>query len=323
MVLHELKLIEWLARTVGDADALRDDAYWDAETRHIYTTDMMVEGRHFNAAWFSPQDVGWKAAAVNISDIAAMGGRLKCLLVSLAIPTETDFAWIQAFYEGLSEACTRFGGVIAGGDTVGGADRLVVNVAAIGECPAGYCPGRRFNARPGDYVLSTGFHGLSHTGLRAFQGGEAGYAESKTAHLRPQPCVEAGLALAARFERYALMDSSDGLADALIKIAQSSGQALLIDESAVPLHPEVMAYARAHRLDPWQVVLYGGEDFELIATVPHLDDALFPAFRVIGRVVPPEEAPGSGKASGAWLADSAMGRVRVLDLDKTYRHFEG
>lgn len=321
MVLNELQLIEWLSQTVCDARALQDDAYWDAEVRRIYTADMMVEERHFSAAYFSARDVGWKAAAINISDIAAMGGRLKCLLVSLAIPPDTDFAWIQEFYYGISEACTRFGGLITGGDTVGGADRLVINVAAIGECPAGHYPGHRFNALPGDYVLSTGFHGLSHTGLQAFRNGEAGYSESKAVHLRPQPRVEAGLALAARFERYALADSSDGLADALVKIAKSSEQTLLIDSRSIPLHPEVTAYARAHGQDPWQAVLYGGEDFELLAAVPHLDDSLFPAFRVIGRVASPEETPAPEKPPGAWLVDPETSHARLLDLKETYQHF--
>lgn len=327
---HELELIQWIAETVAAPNALRDDTFWDASARRIYTTDMLVEGRHFDRAYFSAQDIGWKAAAVNISDIAATGGHFRALLVSLGIPAHLDMAWIQDFYRGLSAACREFGGVIAGGDTVGmpiakthqSDAPLVINVTAIGECLPTEHPGHRFNAKPGDYIITTGFSGLSDVGLKAFIEGQAGYPDSKKAHLRPYPRIEAGLMLASRFERYALMDSSDGLADALLKIAQASQQALIVDSSQVPLHPEVLDYASKHGVDPWSIVLYGGEDFALVATVPEWDDALSPVFQPIGRVVAVGAAPAVEKSPGAWVHHSQTQQVQTLTLDQTYQHFE-
>jgi thiamine-monophosphate kinase len=313
-LIRELAVIDLIGQLTQRPEYLADDAFLDPQTRQIYTTDMLVEGRHFRMDYFSPEDLGWKAAAVNISDIAAMGGRLKYLLISLGLPEDCDDAWIRAFYAGLLAACAQFGGEIAGGDTVG-SDRLVVNVTAVGECPPTHTPGRRIGAEVGDYIVATGFHGLSGIGLRVLQAGETGFDACKAAHLGPTPRIPEGLMLSKRFERYALMDSSDGLADALLKIAQASGKKLVVDAEKVPLHPEVSAYCADHKSDPWQAVLYGGEDFELVATVPEVDDALLAHFAVIGRV---EAADGK---PGAWVRPIGQDALQPLSLAETYQHF--
>ncbi len=323
---RELAIIELIAQMTGQRQPLSDDAFWDVTTRQIYTTDMLVAGRHFDLAYFSPQDLGWKAAAVNISDLAAMGGTLRYLLISLGLPStpELDLNWIRGLYEGFGEACQRFGGQIAGGDTVG-SDQLVINVTAVGSCPVGHTPGHRYAAQPGDYIIATGFHGLSAVGLQTLRSGgaeQASYPASRAAHLRPMPRVEVGFLLSRRFERYALMDSSDGLADALLKIAQASGQRLVVNEASLPVHPEVQAYVQAqggeHTLLR-NTILYGGEDFELVGTVPEVDDALLQSVHVLGRV---EAANGS---PGAWLntAESASASESLIPLSmaQTYQHF--
>jgi thiamine-monophosphate kinase len=314
----ELAIIDLIAQMTGQAKPLADDAFWDPVCRRIYTTDMLVEGRHFDLAYFSPQDLGWKAAAVNISDIAAMGGQLQYLLVSLGLPDAIDLDWIRALYQGLGEACQRFGGQIAGGDTVG-SDRLVINVTAVGTCPVGHTPGHRYAAQAGDYLVATGFHGLSHVGMQALQAEISGYEACKASHLRPMPRVEAGLLLSSQFERYALMDSSDGLADALLKMAQASGKSLVAKATDIPLHPELLAYANAqgwNEQQQWQAVLYGGEDFELVAAVPSLNEALLQQFHVFGRVEETKDAPG------AWLQLGESGARLPLSLNRTYQHFE-
>ena len=323
---RELAIIELIAQMTGQRQPLSDDAFWDATTRQIYTTDMLVAGRHFDRAYFSPQDLGWKAAAVNISDLAAMGGELRYILISLGLPDAPalDMDWIRGLYEGFGEACQRFGGQIAGGDTVG-SDPLVINVTAVGSCPVGHTPGHRYAAQPGDYIIATGFHGLSAVGLQTLRRGDAEskrYPTCRAAHLRPMPRVEAGLMLSRRFERYALMDSSDGLADALLKIAQASGQTLIVNEADLPVHPELQAYAQAqgwaaHQLR--QTLLYGGEDFELVGTVPVVDDDLLQHCHLLGRV---EASTGS---PGAWLrpvdTSSPQGNRIPLSLAQTYQHF--
>jgi thiamine-monophosphate kinase len=315
----ELAIIDLIARQTGQATALADDAFWDPDCRRIYTTDMLVAGRHFDMAYFSPQDLGWKAAAVNISDIAAMGGRLKYLLVSLGLPDSIDLDWIHALYEGFGEACQRFGGQVAGGDTVG-SDQLVLNVTAVGECPVGHTPGHRFSAQNGDYIIATGFHGLSHAGLLALRHQLPGYEVCKQAHLRPLPRVEAGLMLSRKFARYALMDSSDGLADALLKLAQASGKTLVTEQSAIPIHPELLAFANAQGWDEaalWKAILYGGEDFELVGTVPEVDEEILQHFHVLGQV---QDAQGS---PGAVQKAAASGELLSLSLESAYQHFKG
>lgn len=311
----ELAIIELIAQQTGQQQALSDDAFWDEETRRIYTTDMLVEGQHFSLAYFSPQDVGWKAAAVNISDIAGMGGQLTHLLVSLGLPDDIDFDWIRAFYQGLLEACQSFGGRIVGGDTVK-SPTLTINITAVGHCPVGHAPGHRYTAEAGDWVLATGYHGLSHVGLLALQNKIPGYQACKAAHLHPMPRIEAGLTLSKTFGRYALMDSSDGLADALLKIAQASGKRLVIQQDQLPMHPEVAAYYGSNADAAQQALLYGGEDFELVATVPQVTDELLTHFHVIGRVEDTDAQP-----PGAWLMESKSGRRLPLSLEQTYQHF--
>ena len=317
-MLHEQEIIGLIGRLTAQQPGitpgwLSNDAYWEPETRRIYTTDMLVENRHFRLDYFSPADVGWRAAAVNISDIAGMGGQPQFLLVSLALPDTLDLSWVEGFYTGLLAACQQTGAQVVGGDTVG-SDQLAVNITAIGLCPKKHTIGQRNGAKPGDLVIATGWHGLSQVGLLALQQHEVGYQTCKAVHRRPQPRVEEGLALSAAFDRYALMDSSDGLADALIKIAQASGVKVLVDTSQVPLHPEVAAYADVHGLDSWSLVFYGGEDFELVATIPPAGPVP-EHFTVIGRVESADDGPG------AWFRAGEDKIWQALSLDQTYQHF--
>jgi thiamine-monophosphate kinase len=318
-VSKELAIIDLIAKQTGQSLPLADDAYWDADHHRIYTTDMLVEGRHFDSHYFSPQDIGWKAAAVNISDIAAMGGRLQYLLISLGLPQTIELPWIEAFYTGLGEACQKFDGQIVGGDTVS-SDQLVINVTAIGFCPEGHAVGHRYQAQDGDYIIATGYHGLSHIGLRILQAQKSGYETCKSTHLRPMPRIEAGLLLSRRFTRYALMDSSDGLADALLKLGRASGKTLAVNEAAIPIHPELRRYQAEQAWDDTQLrqaILYGGEDFELVGTVPFVDDEILKTFHVLGRV----EAY-DGIASAYLVTDDPHYPRQALNEMNAYQHFE-
>lgn len=327
----ELAIIDLIAQLSGQTEAMADDAYWDEPARLVYTTDMLVENRHFSLDYFSPQDLGWKAAAVNISDLAGMGAQLKCLLISLGLPEHLPLAFVHDLYDGFQSACQQFGGFIAGGDTVAN-PILTLNVTAIGACPPGTYPGRRFSAQPGDWVIATGFHGLSKVGLEALTHQWQDFGTSKQAHLHPLPQIRAGQVLAGKFERYALMDSSDGLADALIKIGLSSKQPLVVERRKLPIHPEVSAYAQQqinqHAIlnventgNAGQItlntVLYGGEDFQLVATVPKVDADILAHFHVIGQVVSEDLQPG------AYLKDEASRALIPLQLNQTYQHFKG
>ena len=298
----------------GLLEDMADDAYWDPITRQIITTDMLVEGQHFKLDYFSAEDLGWKAAAVNISDIAGMGGQPQSLLVSLGLPEHISTSWVEQFYQGLLSACKTYNCRLVGGDTVG-SPILILNGTAIGVCPEHYSVGRRTQAKAGDIIIATGYHGLSEVGLKALQEKSSNYPFAQKAHLTPYPHVEEGLLLAKRFFRYALMDSSDGLADALIKIGLASDKKLIVNAAKIPLHPEVKGFAQSQGLNPIELALYGGEDFQLVATVPECPPDLLAHFHVLGTVEASQGKPG------AWLQTPGVEELTELRLEKTYQHF--
>lgn len=291
--------------------ALNDDAFYDASDRRLYTTDMLVEGRHFDRRWCSPEDIAWKAAAVNISDLAAMGGRLLYLLVSLALTANDDASFLEPFYATLARITRQYGGQVIGGDTVGG-DRLTISVTAIGTLPAGHTPGLRTQAQPGDAVIATGYHGLSGVGLQVLSNNMPGYEACRQAHRRPTPRQSEALMLSRLFSRYSLMDSSDGLADAALKIAAASGVRIELAEDWLPIHPEVREFATAMGQSIRNCVLYGGEDFELVATVP-VTAYLPKGFTVIGQV-------RAGVPGAFWLPTQGQA-WEPLSFEATWQHF--
>lgn len=323
--MKELQIIRTISEILGEAVDLTDDAFYDAATRQILTTDLMVEGRHFSLDYFSPEDLGWKAAAINISDVAAMGGRPEYLLVSLGLPDDMDGddGFIRRFYTGMKRLAEETGCRIVGGDLagmgLGGSDCIVVNVIATGRLPEDHMPGLRRHAEPGDVVIASGPHGLSAAGLHALQSHTAGWDPLKTAHLRPMPRVREALALSGRLKRYALMDTSDGLADAALKIAETSGVRIHLEREALisGVDNVLLEYSEKAGADWLSWILYGGEDFELFATVPDgvdLSGTLAESFSVIGRVA-------SGEP-GAYLLDAGGRVTETLSLEKTYRHFD-
>ncbi len=303
-------------RQFAPENALSDDAYYDPATRQIYTADLLVEGQHFLLDYFSPVDVGWKAAAVNISDIAAMGGTLKYLIVSIGLPEPcVNSAFIQQLYEGIQSCCLPFGGQIIGGDTVK-SEQLTINITAVGALPNKHTLGQRNNAEPGDWVITSGESGLSGVGFQAFQNSSFGYDVSKSAHLKPQPQIDMGLELSQSLERFALMDTSDGLADAVLKIAAASNMAIELEAAGLPLHEELRQWSRQTGASPLDLMLYGGEDFQLLATVPP-NTALSGDWHIIGEVLKRE----IGKDSPVWIKNGADETLPIT-AGKTYQHFD-
>lgn len=279
----------------------------------VLTTDVLVEGIHFSDTTTEPGDVGWRAAAANLSDLAAMGcSEVVGITVGLVAPAATPWSWVEGVYRGLSDALAAYGGVLLGGDCSGGMQRMLA-VAAVGRLPAIPAAGagadgggpwgaiRRGDGRPGDALVCTGPHGLSRLGLALLQGNLAGLeriaaeaaAEAQRqaieAHRRPKPRFDAVRALhRCRPEglpwRVAGCDSSDGLAAAAAAIAGSSNCGALLNPTALPLEP---AMAGLEEAEAW--CLGGGEDFELVlALAPVWAEALvacLPGTRVIGELV--------------------------------------
>lgn len=248
----------------------------------VLTTDVLVEGRDFRRGWSSPADVGAKAVAQNLADVAAMGAVPTGLLVSLVAPPETDVQWALGLARGLADACDGTGAGVVGGDLSSGSE-LVVAVTAVGDLQ-GRTPVRRDGARPGDVVALAGVLGRSAAGWRLLEAGRADVApELVAAHRRPNPPYAAGPA-AAVAGATAMIDLSDGLLRDLRRVADASGvridlrrAALAADVDAVSVAADVLG------ADPWAWVLGGGEDHGLAACFGP-DDDLPAGFRAIGSV---------------------------------------
>ena len=300
----------------------------DRDRNLVVTTDLLVEEIHFSDATMGPEDLGWRAAAANLSDLAAMGcEQVVGLTVGLAAPAETPWAWVGGVYTGLGQALAHYGGELLGGDCSGGQQRLLA-ITALGRLnPAR--PIRRRDGRPGDLLVSSGDHGLSRLGLALLQGELAPLgspeleARAISAHRRPRPRLD-GLAALRTSQppgepwRVAGMDSSDGLAQAVAAIASRSRCQAVLERSQLPLAAAMADLPQAER---W--CLGGGEDFELVlALAPAWAEALVEQLagaRVIGRLEPahPPGASGSGAGPLRWADGSALAPADAAG----YRHF--
>lgn len=249
-----------------DAAVLRPDP----RQLQLLTTDMLVEEIHFKLDTISPRQLGFKAMAVNFSDIAAMGGSPRHAVVSLAAGPDTDAEWIIGLYDGMKAICREFGVNIVGGDTVASPAGIVINVAVLGEV----LPDRvllRSGARIGDRVFVTGTLGDSSAGLDMLSRPEwrrQTFSERlKKAHLEPMPKVLAAQVIAA-CGATSMNDISDGLASEANEIAGASRVGIRIRAQQVPISPELRQAARLTGRDAMEYALYGGEDYELLFTIP-------------------------------------------------------
>jgi thiamine-monophosphate kinase len=271
-----IRLIRGLASRPGARGVQRsigDDAAVLAPspgTSLIATTDLLIEDVHFRRRWAEPADIGWKAMAVNVSDIAAMGGTPRWALVALACPDSTRADEIEAFYEGALALCDAHGVVIVGGDTSSSPGGWTVNVTLLGEAVT---PVLRSTARPGHVIAVTGTLGRSAAGLAVLErdGAPAGVApallaEVTGAHLRPRPRATEARWLAGAGGLTAMMDLSDGLATDLTRLVTESRVGATIRTAQLPIAAATRAVAAALTHDPHAWATGGGEDYELLVT---------------------------------------------------------
>jgi thiamine-monophosphate kinase len=231
----------------------------------VVTQDALVEGVHFRREWISWRDLGWKAAAVNLSDLAALGAEPEALLVSLALPADTDSDAVVELYEGLAEP----GVAVHGGDTTR-SDGLVIAVTAVGRSER--VPGRA-GARPGDVLVVTGPLGGAAAGLHVLREGLAGFDELVARHRRPPLRLEEGRRLSR--VAHALIDLSDGIGADAARIAERSGCRVALEPERIPRAAGTEAVAD---LPFWTM----GEDYELLAALA-LEDVPALGFPVVGR----------------------------------------
>lgn len=253
----------WQQLLLGIGD---DTAAWQGDQSiQLLTTDTLVQGVHFTpqATW---EELGWKALAVNVSDIAAMGGLPRYTLVSLALPGDIEVESISALYQGMVEMAHQCGVAIVGGDVIS-APVVVITVTLQGALPSGSkIPLSRSAASPGDQVAVTGHLGNSAAGLKMLQESLEFDAETasflRKAHLHPQPRVREGQLLLQQGVKAAI-DISDGLIADLRQICKASRVGARIRVDAVPIHPLLQAALPGGCLG---LALSGGEDYELLFT---------------------------------------------------------
>ncbi|HXF36332.1 MAG TPA: thiamine-phosphate kinase [Actinomycetota bacterium] len=238
----------------------------------LLTTDLLVEGVHFERSWTPPRDLGFKAIAVNVSDVAAMAGSPRYAVVGLGMPPDVDDAWALELLGGMRAACDEHALWLVGGD-LSRAERVVVSVAVVGEAPPGGAV-TRTGARPGDRVVVTGWLGAAAGGLLLARGPGRGRALGTEAArvllaalARPTPRVGEGRTLA-RAGATAMIDLSDGLALDLARLCRASGVGARVTLAAVPVAPALIELRDELGADPLELALSGGEDYELLATLP-------------------------------------------------------
>lgn len=245
----------------------------------VVSTDVLVEGRHFRRDWVDAVDVGHRAAAQNLSDINAMGGRAQWLTVGLAAPADLPVQWALEFTRGFAEECAAVGAGLVGGD-VTRADQVVISVTAIGACSVS--PVLRSGAGPGDVLALCGRQGWSAGGLAVLGRGFRSPRVLVDAYRRPEPPYDAG-PVAAEAGATAMIDVSDGLLAEVGHLADDSGVSIDVETGAFEVPEPLLAVGQATGADPLQFILGGGEDHPLLATFP-ADVALPAGWTRIGSV---------------------------------------
>jgi thiamine-monophosphate kinase len=267
-----------LPNTIGDDGAIVHPPPEGFEL--VVTTDVLVDSVHFSDRTTTAFDVGWRAVAANLSDLAAMGATPLGITVGLSLPPTLPIVWLEQLYVGMAACLSRYGTGIIGGDLTR-SSVVTVAITALGSVRSDRVI-RRSTARIGDAIVVTGYHGDSHGGLQLLLAPELGNIGNRadfsadrarliTAHQRPQPRLDV-LPILEQIQMSAVklftvtgMDSSDGLADAIVQIARASGVGAILSRSTLPISPSLSQIFPDTALAS---ALHGGEDFELVLTMP-------------------------------------------------------
>jgi thiamine-monophosphate kinase len=322
--LGEHGLLERLQRFCP-ADLVGDDGAILATNPHkslVVTTDVLVDEVHFSDRTTSPFDVGWRATAANLSDLAAMGATPLGITVGLSLPGETTVSWVEEVYQGI-DACLKLAQTVVVGGDVCRSRVSSLAITAFGEVIPSRAI-RRSQARPGDAIVVTGLHGLSRGGLELLLVPECGHSLEPAerdrlilAHQRPKPRLDVISYLEAIPPSVAIagMDSSDGLADAIVQICQCSRVGAKIDRSSLTIFSGLIKLAGKEKAYQW--LLYGGEDFELVLCLPkkfalNLVEQLGVDATIIGEI---------NDLSTIELVRQDSQDAKILNISKGFQHF--
>lgn len=282
----ETSLLHIIENQIGDK-YIGDDCAYLEDLGIVMTQDSLVEDVHFCMEWITPQELGYKSIMVNVSDVCASGCVPKYITVALSLPKNVSSEWVEGFYEGAKKVCAESGVEIVGGDLTG-SDKVMISCCAVGKKVDGRGVTTRSGARAGYKVIVSGECGNSAVGLGLLMGQIDKNIFTKeeqrhfiTTHLMPRADVEFSRKVASQMldgVPYAMMDTSDGLMDALAKIADRSSVGMVINFEKIPV------CGAMQKLKNWQdFVMFGGEDYKLVACVPQEVQCDFGM--VIGEVV--------------------------------------
>jgi thiamine-monophosphate kinase len=299
----------------------------------VVTTDMLVDGVHFSDRTTSPQDVGWRTTAANLSDLAAMGASPLGITVGLGLPGDVAVSWVEQLYQGMTECLQQYDTAIVGGD-VCRSPVITVAITAFGQVEPVHiiC---RTAAQVGDAIVVTGVHGASRAGLELLLHPELGQNLSDAertaliqAHQRPRPRLDVlpilWKILDSQFPisssqskiNIAGMDSSDGLADAVVQLCQMSGVGAKIERNQIPIPATLKNWVSPDQALDW--ALYGGEDFELVLCLPPdqaqaLVQQLGEGAAVVGKII--------DESVVKLIDQTGKSPDEIISLRRSFQHF--
>ncbi len=252
-----------IIKEITNSDYIGDDCAYLEDLGIVITQDSLVEDVHFIKGIITAYQLGFKSVMVNLSDIAASGAKPLYITISLSLPVNIDNEFVKEFYKGVKAACNKEVKVIGGDIT--SSDKIFISVCAIGKTMDRNISSRK-NAKEGYKIIVSGGHGSSAAGLKLLLNGEKKNSDKFIkSHLEPTAQIEFSKNIATSIkDSYAMMDTSDGLMDALSQIAEQSDVLLEVDFDKIPYDRDIQ------RFENWQdMVLFGGEDYQLIAAVPN------------------------------------------------------
>lgn len=237
----------------------------DKNKSTLISTDLLIENIHFLRERISPQDLGYKSIAVNLSDIAAMGGRPKYVFISMAMSADTNYAWLNKYLHAVKSILEKYNVLLLGGDTTGSKHDLMISVTVVGEAHAKKIK-YRSGAKPGDIICVTRNLGDSAAGLFCIKH-RINAKVLINSHYRPIPEIEAGLFLAEQSGVHAMIDVSDGINSDLRRIMNSSHCGAVINLEFLPISRELAKLAKQRKFNAFDMAAVGGEDYCLLTTI--------------------------------------------------------
>ena len=281
--MNEINLINKIKNTLK-SQYIGDDCAYLKDLGIVISQDSLVEDVHFSKHMMSPYQIGYKSVMVNLSDIAASGAKPAYLTVALSLPKQIEDEAVVEFYEGAKYALENLDVEIVGGD-ITGSDKLYISISVIGKTLDRKISSRS-HAKIGHKIITSGVHGSSAAGLRILQNNLEPDKDLIKAHLMPVAQIDFAKQISEQIqEDYAMMDTSDGLFDALFKIGSASECTMSVDFERILYDPKIKEYFSDYK----DLILFGGEDYQIVATVPV---ELLPSLKdyiIIGEVLPKED----------------------------------